>query len=72
MYGLRECLQTSVVGHFKSDYRHGCAHMDFVIVCKPTWWGTSSRIRDTAGYMAGAANNNDTTKTLIRKNKSPD
>ena len=30
--------------------------MDFVIVCKPAWWGTSSRIPDTAGYMARTAN----------------
>ena len=29
--------------------------IDFVIVCKPAWWGTSSRIPDTAGYMAGTA-----------------
>ena len=29
--------------------------MDLVIVCKPAWWGTSSRIPDTAGYMAGTA-----------------
>ena len=29
--------------------------MDFVNVCKPTWWGTSSRIPDTAGYIAGTA-----------------
>ena len=25
--------------------------MDLVDVCKPAWWGTSSRIPDTAGYM---------------------
>ena len=38
MYVLCDCLQTSVEGHFKSDYRHGCAQgrnvMDLVIFCK--------------------------------------
>ena len=29
--------------------------MNFVNVCKPAWWGTSSRIQDTAGYIAGTA-----------------
>ena len=70
MYGLCKCVQTSVVGHFKSDYLHGCLHgrnvcitihvyiyicMDFANVCKPAWWGTSSRFPDTAGYMTGTA-----------------
>ena len=44
--------------------------MDFVIVCKPAWWGTSSRIPDTAGYMAGTANKNDTKRH--ESEKSPE
>ena len=43
--------------------------MDCVIVCKPAWWGTSSRIPDTAGYMAGTA---QTTKLKTHKDTNPE